>query len=140
MCCIIEPMEAGSTPFSNGINVQWLQGRKANVLAIANQRLQNNPNDIAGLILTMQYQMAFFDLTDFSTSANKVITVGANINTPNFANAYPGLKASLQYLLQNLPTYTTQQIQTEAAKGNIAGKPMDFLYVLQAAESDGLIH
>jgi hypothetical protein len=39
-----------------------------------------------------------------------------------------------------MPSYTSQQAQTEAAKGNIAGKPMDFLYVLQAAESDGLIH
>lgn len=118
----------------------WLSGNKSGVLAIANQRLQNNPNDIAGLILTLQYEMTFFDLTDFNATANKILTVGAGITTRKFAAAYPDLKADLQNILQNEPTYTPAQIQAEAVKGNINGQPMDFLYLLQAAESDGLIH
>ncbi len=133
-------VKGDTTPFSTNVNTMWLSGNKSGVLAIANQRLQNNPNDIAGLILTLQYQIAFFDLTDFPTSANKVISVGANIITTNFAKIYHGLKSGLQYLEQNVPSYTSQQIQTQAAKGNITGKPMDLLYVLQAAELDGLIH
>lgn len=132
-------VNAYPTPFSANVSNMWLAGDKAGVLSIANQRLEKNPDDIAGLILTLQYQMAFFDFTHFSASANKVIAVGANITTTNFSKIYPGLKTSLLYLQQNSPSYTTAEAQNEAAKGNISNKRMEFLYALQAAELDGLI-
>lgn len=132
-------VRADPTPFSTNVNAMWLSGNKSGVLAIANQRLQSNPNDIAGLLLKLQYQIAFFDVADFPGSADKVIAAGASISTTNFVKVYPALKSNLQYLRQNMPSFSAAQIQSESAKGNISGKPMDFLAVLQAIEQDGLI-
>ena len=139
LCWTAVGAKAGSTPFSTNINNMWLSGNKAAVLALANQRLQKNSNDIAGLLLTLEYQAAFFDITNFNVTANKVIAVGGGITTKNFAAAYPALKGSLQYLLQNEPVYTPAQIQAETTKGNNQGQAMCFLNALQAAELDGLI-
>jgi len=139
-CALNAVVKADTTPFSTNVSNMWLSGNKSGVLTIANQRLKDNPDDLAGLILTLQYQIAFFDVANVSASINKVLAAEDKITTPNFLKSYPDLKTSLLYLQQNLPSYSPKELQTEAAKGSISGKPMEFLSILQAAEADGLIH
>jgi hypothetical protein len=44
-------MVLGQTNFYSNVTNLWYQGSKSNVLEIANARLAQNTNDIAGLIL-----------------------------------------------------------------------------------------
>ena len=37
----------------------WYEGHKSNVLAMADQRLAVNSNDLAGLVLRMEYDFSF---------------------------------------------------------------------------------
>ena len=53
LCGMALILRAAPTPFSTNVNTMWLNGNKAGVLAVANQRLQANPNDLAGLVITM---------------------------------------------------------------------------------------
>ena len=45
------------TNFHTNVTNLWYQGYKTNVLAIANERLSQNTNDIAGLILKAEFQL-----------------------------------------------------------------------------------
>ena len=137
--CLTYSSIASNTPFSDNVNSLWLSGKKTDVLAIANQRLQSNPNDLAGLLLKMQYQMAFFDVLGFKDSIPKVLTVGESIHTPLFSAAFGNSRYGLAYIQQNVPAYSAQEISSESTKGNINGKPLEFLEILQYAETDGLI-
>lgn len=44
----------------------WYQGYKTNVLAIAEERLNANSNDLAGLVLKMEYDFAFMNASCIS--------------------------------------------------------------------------
>ncbi len=130
-----------ATSFSDSLNNMWLAGDKAQVLATAKQRLQSNSNDIAGLVITMEYYMEFSDIVHLKDSIDKVIAAGSTLATTQFAKLFPKLKSDLMYIETSvLPSVSAEMAAAESPKGDISGKPMDFLYVLQAAETDGLIH
>ena len=57
----------------------WYEGHKSNVLAIAEQRLAANSNDLAGLILRMEYNLAFSNNSCLSNDAMSVISVASNM-------------------------------------------------------------
>jgi hypothetical protein len=139
LCLMMPVAKADSTPFSTNVSTMWLSGNKRGVLAIATQRLQNNPNDIAGLVLTLQYQIAFYDIAHVKASIDKVLSVGGGIKTANFSKRFSTLKSDLQYMETNVLPDMPAATDAEISKGRIAGKPMDFLDVLQAAELDGLV-
>ena len=46
----------------------WYQGYKTNVLAIAEQRLAANSNDLAGLVLKMEYDFSFLNFSNISNN------------------------------------------------------------------------
>ena len=57
----------------------WYEGHKSNVLAIAEQRLAANSNDLAGLILKMEYDLEFMNVSNYSNGIIRVLEVSRSI-------------------------------------------------------------
>ena len=85
------------TNFYNQVSQMWLAGQKAQVYSIATNRLAANTNDIAGLVLKMEYELAFVDLGNLTNTMQKVVSIGSSINTTNFAQIFPQLQGCLLY-------------------------------------------
>lgn len=126
------------TNFYANITNLWYQGYKTNVLAIANARLAQNSNDIAGLILKMEYHLAFSEMSEMSNSFWRVVNVGETITTPNFAAEFPSKKEHLINILDSInenPLSPAELIE-EQSKGNIIHKPLPAV-LIEALQKDG---
>src|SRR6266581_4234719 len=77
------------TSFSEDIDKLWIEGHKDKVLEIAQQRLKLDPNDIVGLLLKLEYEMAFVKIDDIPASLTRVEEVGSKITGPNFKETWP---------------------------------------------------
>ena len=114
------------TNFHTNVTNLWYQGHKSNVLTLAETRLAQNTNDIAGLILKMKYHIAFCMLSETSNSVLRVIHVGETIQTPNFAAKFPDIREGLLFMLDAIKEcpLSPAELILEQAKGNINGKPL----------------
>ena len=128
---------SGQTNFYEQVSSQWYSGNKTGVLSIAEQRLQQNTNDIAGLILKMDYQIEFVELDTVSNTMKRVLDVGSQITTTNFAAAFSLVQSDINHLLQMLPLYPTNEIAADIAKASIANKPLTSGYAIKALQDDG---
>jgi len=132
-------MAYGQTSFSDYINQLWLDGKKEEVLNIVQQRLQQNPDDMIGLILKMEYELGYLLIDDAQQTMNRVLEVGKTIKTKNFSAIYPRLEANINILQDALPNYPPEELKKDKAKINISGKPMTFLKFIIALEKDGWV-
>ena len=127
------------TFFANVTNLWW-QGHKSNVLAIAEQRLACNSNDIAGLILKMEYDFSFLNLDSVSNSIQRVLDCGNTISTTNYASSFPFFKFSLEHSLHVFTIESMyEDIDAERAKALLPEKRMSFERHLFAVCLDGLV-
>ena len=119
----------------------WWNGYKTNVLQIAEQRLAANSNDLAGLILKMEFNIASNNVECFSNDINAVLANLCIVNGTNFARAVDDfrfdLNASLDFL-QNGFHPTQEEISEDKAKFTINGKPFVYEQELKALHDDGL--
>lgn len=127
----------GQTNFYEEVSSMWYSGNKTGVLSIAEQRLQQNTNDVAGLILKMEYELEFLDFEDMTNTMERVVAVGSGISTTNFAAVFPSVQGSINHLLNMIPLYPTNEITADREKGNISGKPLDFGDAIKALQDDG---
>jgi hypothetical protein len=127
------------TNFYNQVSQMWLAGQKAQVYSIATNRLAGNSNDIAGLVLKMEYELAFVDLGNLTNTMQKVVAVGGGISSTNFVQIFPQLQGEITLLQAAVPNYPTNELAQDVQKGGITNKPMTYGAVLQAIEADGLL-
>lgn len=127
----------GQSNFYEQVSSMWYSGNKTGVLSIAEQRLQQDTNDIAGLILKMDYQIEFVELNAVSNTMQRVLDVGSQVATTNFAGAFPLVQSDINHLLQMLPLYPTNEIAADIAKASIANKPLTSGYAIKALQDDG---
>ena len=127
----------GQTDFYEQVSSMWYSGNKTGVLNIAEQRLQQDTNDIAGLILKMEYEIEFLNFEAMTNTMQQVVTVGSGISTTNFATVFPSVQGSVNHLLNMIPLYPTNEIAADREKGNISGKPLDFGDAIKALQDDG---
>lgn len=127
----------GQTNFYEEVSSMWYSGNKNGVLSIAEQLLQQDTNDIAGLILKMDYQIEFVELNAVSNTMQRVLDVGSQITTTNFAAAFLLVQADINHLLHMLPLYPTNEIAADIAKASIANKPLTSGYAIKALQNDG---
>ncbi len=130
------------TNFYTNVTNLWYQGYKTNVLAIANERLAANSNDIAGLILKGGYHLAFTEVTEISNAYLRVIQVADTITTTNFAACWNKERWGRQDYLHILDVIverklTPQQIENDRKKGFIKGKRLPDSYLIEALQKDG---
>ena len=127
------------TNFHTNVTNLWYQGYKSNVLEIAEQRLNVNSNDIAGLILKAEYNFEFYEVKNLSNDYLRVIQVGDAITTPNFVKRYQEL--SRERILLILDDFaeepvTNQDIQEGKQKALINQKPLP-ASLIEALQKDG---
>ena len=141
VCVVVAAMTCtvqGQTNFVKQVADLWFTGHKTNVLAIANQRLQQNTNDIAGLLLKMDYETEFLLFDQMSNTIDRVVQVGATITTPKFAALYPLVMEEANYWKKVASTYhPPEQLAADRAKGNIAEKPLSVEFILESLQEDG---
>ena len=82
----------------------WYNGYKSNVLAIAEQRLAANSNDLAGLILKMEYNLEFCNDACFSNDIFRILTAAGTITNGMFRQNYP----TMELQIRSAPILTLQ--------------------------------
>lgn len=125
--------------FSNFVEEQWLDGNKRAVLQLAEKRLKENPNDLACLLITLDYATEFMELDKIRAVIPRIKATAATISSPNFDSQKSILTGGLEILEQLLPTITPEMVAAEAHKGAIKNKPMGSLVVIQALEADKIV-
>ena len=129
------------TNFYTNVTNLWYQGYKSNVLEIAEQRLNINSNDIAGLILKAEYHFEFLEVEAISNAWLRVIQVGDTITTTNFVKEWQaGMSREdildlLDVIAEN--PLTPQQIQADKLKALINEKPLPNEGLIEALQEDG---
>lgn len=126
------------TNFYSTVTNLWFQGQKSNVLALANTRLSQNTNDIAGLILKAEYALEFYETENISNSFLRVIQIGDSITTTNFVRRFQVIRQDILWLLDDFAEnpVTEQEIQTERPKASINQKHLP-ASLIEALHMDG---
>lgn len=121
----------------------WYQGSKSNVLAIAEQRLAANPNDLAGLVLKMEYDFSFLNFSSISNSMLAVIhAVQAISNNNSHVSSHTyeitNELTSVLLLLRDVYRPTPAEVEHDRAKAFLIHKTMTFEDYLKWIHEDGL--
>ncbi len=119
----------------------WHNGYKTNVLAFAEQRLAANSNDLAGLILVMEYNLAFTNIESFSNDVARVMVCARNCTGTTFSNHYQKVEEELRFFLLFLKDHyrpTPERILTDKTKALIIHKRMTYEDYLKWLHDDGL--
>ena len=127
------------TNFYTNVTNLWYQGYKSNVLEIAEQRLNVNSNDIAGLVLKAEFHFAFLDVSAISNAYLRVLEIGDTITTTNFVKRYQ--ESSRERILGILDDFkenpvTVQELQVDKPKAFIKEKPLP-ASLIEALQKDG---
>ena len=119
----------------------WYNGYKSNVLAIAEQRLAANSNDLAGLILKMEYNLEFSNDNFLSNDILRVLSVASNTTSKTihsrFTEIYDDLTSFLIFL-KNDYHLTPSEMEEERANALIIHKRMTYEDYLKWLHDDGL--
>ena len=126
-----------ATPYFDNITNLWYQAHHSNVLAIANQRLAANSNDLAGIILKASWDFEFSNATILSNSLNRLIAVGGSCQLPSFTNEFTITVEDVNCTLQGLSLETPSQLAEDGVKRGLPGKQMHFLEELKALDDGG---
>ena len=130
--------KAQSPDFHANVTNLWSQaGYKSNVLAIAEQRLNVNSNDIAGLILEFEYQVTFLEFSSVSNMAQRVLAVGETILSTNFVREFSLYAEDVRTTLSILPLYPPNEIAADKQKALLPNKRLVPSKVIQALQDDG---
>ena len=121
----------------------WYQGYKTNVLAIAEQRLAANSNDLAGLVLKMEYDFSFLNFSNISNNMLAVVHAVQAISNDNshvFSNAHEITNelTSVLLLLRDVYRPTPAEVEQDRAKAFLPHKRMTFEDYLKWLHDDGL--
>jgi len=128
---------ANTTNFFTNVTNLWYQGYKSNVLEIAEQRLSVNSNDIAGLILKLEFEIEFLEFSSFSNTAQRVFTVGETIASTNFVREFSEYTNDVHTLLLLIPHYPMNEIAADKQKALISNKPLSADDIIEALQDDG---
>jgi len=138
---LANPLQASADPptFFSYVNQQWLEGNKKQVLQLAEVRLKSNPNDLASLLIELDYAVSFMEIKRIKDLLPVVRQLTLSTDTPNFSKEKKLLIADLDAYESLLPSITEQMAQDEARKGAIKGKPLSSEKFIVALEQDGLV-
>lgn len=127
----------GQTNFYEQVSRMWLGGQKTDVRDIGLQRLQIDTNDIAGLILKLEYEVAYLDFTNMPITASRVLERGATISSTNFVSQYQQYQINYQIMLSVLSNYPPEEVDADRAKVSITNKLMTFGGLIKALQDGG---
>lgn len=134
---ITAQISLAQTNFYTNVTNLWYQGNKTNVLAITEQRLQQNTNDIAGLLLKVEYQVEFFHFDQLTNTMTHLLTVAESYTGTNFLKRLSVLREDFTVMKEYSTNYPPGQLEADLPKTNQAGKVMSFGLSLEALQKDG---
>ena len=106
---------------------------------MAEARLQQNTNDMAGLIIKVEYDVEFAQRHSISNSINRVLTAGRTITTPHFMKMFPEYETDVLGILDIVKDnpLSGAALQAEQAKGGWKHFPFLAKEELEALKKDG---
>ena len=119
----------------------WFNGYKSNVLAMAEERIAINSNDLAGLVLKMEYDFAFMNASCISNDIFSVIARAGTITNTTVKSHYAEMKSFLESFLSYLEEDyhpTLAEIEADRAKALLIHKQMTHERYLKWLHDDGL--
>jgi hypothetical protein len=126
-------------PFSDHVERLWFKGKFSDVSDISELLLQDDPNDIVGLILKMEYEIEFLMLNDAVKTIDEILLRSEGITTENFSKKLPLLQDDLTVAKELIPNYPAEELEKDREKVGITSKHFSLLPMLIAAEKDGLV-
>ncbi|NLB56784.1 MAG: hypothetical protein GX811_13670 [Lentisphaerae bacterium] len=137
IACLTGIMSYGQTNLYEQVSQLWFDGDKGHVLAIANTRLRADTNDIAGLILKMEYEIEYLELETATNTMVRVLEQGVKVESENFSAFFHTLERSVRHLLNMIPLYPTNELAADIEKAKVSGKPLSFGFAIKALQEDG---
>ena len=125
-----------SPTFDNFTNL-WYTAQHSNALAMANQRLAANTNDIAGVLMKASWDFEFLEPTDISNALAQVVQIGSTYQSPTFSNIFEITKIDIRFLMDTLAEIPPEERIADRAKRGLPGKLPHFLEELKALDDDG---
>lgn len=126
-----------ATPYFDNITNLWFTACHSNALAIANQRLAVNSNDIAGLLIKASWDFSFSNASVLSNSLLRVLEVGGSVRSRSFTNVFEITKVDIRYALIDLADETPAQRAEDFIKAARPGRLPHFVDDLKALDDDG---
>ena len=109
----------GSSYFNTITNL-WYAGHQTNVLQMAETRLAQNTNDVAGVLMKASWDFAFSDAVVLSNSLNRVLNAGETVQSSCFTNVFRITRLDVVCVLNA-----------------VAGRWPHFIEELKALDADG---
>ena len=125
------------TNFYEEVSSMWYSGNKTGVLSIAEQRLQQNTNDVAGLLLKLEYEVEFLQLSSVTNTMVQALAAGGAFTGTNFVQVYPALQADYEVMKTVVTNYPPEELTADQAKSSIVGKTMSCDAAIRALQDDG---
>ena len=125
-----------STTFDNFTNL-WYTAQYSNALAIANQRLAANSDDIAGVLMKASWDFEFLEPSALSNTLVRVIQIGNTCHTPAFTNIFKITKIDAHCLLVDFALAPPAERIADRGKRGLPGKLPHYLEELKALDDDG---
>ena len=125
----------------------WYEGHKTNVLAMAEERLNANSNDLAGLVVRFNYDLEFSNRANYSNDIARILDV---LHTSQFSSLTNRVLLTSTTLLQDalgdfLDYMASTQSQLSPAeelndrqKSSVNQKPLADESFLKALSDNGL--
>lgn len=126
-----------ASPYFDNITNLWSEAQHSNVLAIANQRLAVNSNDVAGVLLKASWDFIFADPPALSNSMDRVLVVGATVTTPSFTNAFEITKEDVVWMKNYLRHESMTNREVNIQKATRRGRMPHYIEELKALDDDG---
>ena len=115
----------------------WYAGQHTNALAIAEQRLAVDTNDIAGLLVRASWDFAFSDANALSNSLLRMVQVARTVSSPAFTNILWITEWDVGSVLENVERETLEQRQGDVQKELAPGNLPHYWHELEALDKDG---
>lgn len=128
--------ETGSESYSDAVSRLWLEGKKAEARALAEERLDEDPNDLAGLLVQLDYEVAFLEMEKLKGTLSRVRDAARAASGDGFERVRPLLLAQLETIELVMSDVTPQIVQEERHKALVSGKPLPTQPFLEALEED----
>lgn len=125
-----------SPTFDNFTNL-WYTAQHSNALAMANQRLAANSNDIAGVLMKASWDFEFLEPADLSNTLARVVQVGNTCHSPTFKNIFEITKVDARLLLDTFALEPLEEKIADRSKRGLSGKLPHYLEELKALDDDG---
>ena len=138
VCFTVVIYHAGAqTDFYTNVTSLWSSGNSQEVLNIADQRLAQNTNDLAGLLLKFECEGEQLQFDNMTQILEKILAVGALYSGTNFSKEYHWLQSASAIFNIVKTNYTPEDYSAELAITNVSGRRLVFEDVLKALRDDG---